>query len=130
MFFRFSVGCGWGSLTLYLLEAYPNMHVSCVSNSESQKEFIEGQARKRGFANRLTAIKCDINDFQLAENSFDRIMSLEMFEHCKNYEMLYSRLNRWLRPGGKLFVHIFTFDHHSYNFEDKVQHNLRPWATL
>lgn len=90
------VGCGWGSLTLWLLETYPKMLVSCISNSESQKQFIEDKARKKGYFNRLTAIKCDINDFDMPENSFDRIMSLEMFEHCKGYEILFERLNRWL----------------------------------
>ncbi len=89
-----------------------------LSNSRSQREYIESVAQSRGWSNRLTVFTANINDFELPEK-VDRIMSVEMLEHCKNYELLFSRLASWLMDDGKVFVHIFTFEHGSYHFEQK-----------
>ncbi|HRE47694.1 MAG TPA: cyclopropane-fatty-acyl-phospholipid synthase family protein [Aggregatilineales bacterium] len=100
------LGCGWGSLCLYLAETYPNSRITAVSNSRTQREYIMGQAAKHGFTN-LTVITADMNDFE-TDQRFDRVMSVEMFEHMRNYECLLQKIASWLNPGGKLFVHIFS----------------------
>lgn len=112
------LGCGWGSLTLFLLERYPQLRVTCVSNSNSQREYILAKARAMGAASRLTAATADANVMNFPPNSFDRVISVEMFEHMKNYEALMARIAEWLRPGGQLFVHIFTHHSRSYHFVD------------
>lgn len=112
------LGCGWGSLTLYLAERFPNSRITSVSNSGSQREHIEAQCRERGFAN-VTVITCDINALELPAASFDRVVSIEMFEHMKNYEQLLARISQWLAPGGRLFVHIFTHQRFAYHFESQ-----------
>ncbi len=109
------LGCGWGSLSLYLAEKFPFAQITGVSNSKTQKEYIDGEARRRGCSN-LRIITCDINNFDTAAGQFDRVVSVEMFEHLKNYERLLANIARWLRPGGKLFVHIFTHRELSYHF--------------
>jgi len=109
------LGCGWGSLSLYLAEKFPAARITGVSNSRTQKEFIDTEARKRGLAN-LRIITCDLNTFDLAPGQFDRAISIEMFEHMKNYEKLLAQTARWLKPGGALFVHIFTHHQLSYHF--------------
>ena len=109
------LGCGWGSLTLYLAEHFPHSTITGVSNSKTQKEFIDGEARKRGLAN-LRIITCDMNVFDIAPGQFDRVVSVEMFEHMKNYQRLLGSVARWLKPGGLLFVHIFTHSRLSYHF--------------
>jgi cyclopropane-fatty-acyl-phospholipid synthase len=115
------LGCGWGSLTLWILSKYPNLnlHITCVSNSSSQREFILQQAKQLGIDDhRLTAITCNVNVLEFPASSFDRVISIEMFEHMKNYQILLNRIAKWLKPDtGKLFVHIFTHKHHSYHFE-------------
>lgn len=112
------MGCGWGSLSLWLLEKYPNTKVISVSNSTGQRQFIEGLAGRRGFANRLRVITANIAEFDSLETaSLDRVMSIEMLEHCKNYGKLFDRVSRWLRPGGKAFFHIFTHAGNSYHFD-------------
>jgi cyclopropane-fatty-acyl-phospholipid synthase len=108
------LGCGWGSLSLWLAEHYPNARITGVSNSASQKEHIDAQARKRGFKN-LRIITCDMNRFDISER-FDRVISVEMFEHMKNFERLMANISRWLTPEGKLFVHIFTHREYAYHF--------------
>lgn len=108
------LGCGWGSLTLWMGEHYPDADITAVSNSASQREHIESQARARGLAN-IRVITCDMNDFR-AEGRFDRVVSVEMFEHMRNYEELLSRVASWLKPDGKLFVHIFAHQHGAYEF--------------
>ena len=108
------LGCGWGSLSLWLAENFPNARITGVSNSASQKQHIDGEARQRGLKN-LRIITCDMNRFDLAEK-FDRVVSVEMFEHMKNYERLMANIARWLRPEGKLFVHIFTHREYAYHF--------------
>jgi cyclopropane-fatty-acyl-phospholipid synthase len=109
------LGCGWGSLSLYLAERFPGSRITGVSNSRTQKEYIDGEARRRGLAN-LRIITCDMNTFEIEADRFDRVVSVEMFEHMKNYRALLARVARWLRPGGFLFVHIFTHRHLAYHF--------------
>ena len=109
------LGCGWGSITLYLAAKYPNSKITAVSNSRTQKEHIDAQAVTRGL-NNVTVITADMNDFDITASSFDRVISIEMFEHMKNYQSLLTNVARWLRSGGKLFVHIFTHQKFSYHF--------------
>lgn len=101
------LGCGWGSLTLWMAERYPNSSITAVSNSHSQRVHIEEQCRRRGYAN-VHVITQDVNALDLDAARFDRCVSVEMFEHLRNYEVLLGRIAGWLRPGGKLFVHIFA----------------------
>ncbi|CAM9504380.1 unnamed protein product [Scytosiphon promiscuus] len=113
------LGCGWGSLTLFLAEKYPNSSITSISNSASQKAHIDGQCKERGFGN-VRVITGDINEFDLSaedgKGGFDRVMSIEMFEHMKNYKLLIAKISEWLAPGGKLFVHIFVHKDHPYHF--------------
>ncbi len=109
------LGCGWGSLTLWLAEHYPNAEIVAVSNANNQREFIEGQAAERGFQN-LTVITPDMNDFE-PEGEFDRVVSVEMFEHMRNWKELLGRISTWLAPEGKLFVHVFSHRTFPYLFE-------------
>ena len=99
------LGCGWGSLSLYFAQRLPACEFVAVSNSERQREFILARARERGLSN-LTVLTADVNDF-VPPGKFDRIVSVEMFEHLRNYRLLLERISRWLLPGGLLFVHIF-----------------------
>jgi len=109
------LGCGWGSLSLYLAERFPNSRITGVSNSRTQKEFIDSEAEKRGLGN-LTILTRDMNAFDIDAGRFDRVVSIEMFEHMKNYEALMAGIARWLKPGGLLFVHIFTHRKLAYHF--------------
>jgi cyclopropane-fatty-acyl-phospholipid synthase len=109
------LGCGWGSLSLYLAARYPRSRITGVSNSRTQREYIEGEARKRGLKN-LRILTCDINQLELAPDAFDRVVSVEMFEHLKNYQHLFANIARWLKPEGLLFVHIFTHTTVAYHF--------------
>ncbi|HWA08145.1 MAG TPA: cyclopropane-fatty-acyl-phospholipid synthase family protein [Opitutaceae bacterium] len=109
------LGCGWGSLALYNAEKFPRARITAVSNSRTQKEHIDDEARRRGLTN-LRVITCDINVFTADPAAFDRVVSVEMFEHLKNYQLLFARIARWLKPGGLLFTHIFTHRHFSYHF--------------
>ncbi|HNC24768.1 MAG TPA: cyclopropane-fatty-acyl-phospholipid synthase family protein [Opitutaceae bacterium] len=109
------LGCGWGSLALYNAARFPGARITAVSNSRTQKEHIDTEARKRGLTN-LRVITSDINSFDIAPGQFDRVVSVEMFEHLKNYQRLFALIARWLKPGGLLFVHIFTHHRLSYHF--------------
>ncbi len=111
------LGCGWGSLTLWMAEKYPRAQITAVSNSRTQKAHIDSQAAARGLTN-VTIVTCDMNVFS-AEKSYDRVVSVEMFEHMKNYALLMHSIASWLRPGGKLFVHIFTHRELAYHYVDK-----------
>jgi cyclopropane-fatty-acyl-phospholipid synthase len=111
------LGCGWGSLTLWMAGQYPDSRITAVSNSTSQREFIEQQAQDRGYTN-VTVITADMNEFT-TEGQFDRVVSVEMFEHMRNYRELYKRIYHWLKPGGRFFKHIFTHQSVPYPFEDK-----------
>lgn len=112
------LGCGWGSLTLWMAEKYPHSRITGVSNSSTQKTHIESEAARRGLAN-IRILTADMNDFEAGDSAFDRVVSVEMFEHMKNYRLLMAKVARWLRPGGKLFVHIFTHRELAYHFEGK-----------
>jgi len=101
------LGCGWGSLCLYLAEKYPKSCILAVSNSKTQKEYIDGMAASKGLTN-LKVVTEDVVKFQSQANLYDRVVSVEMFEHMKNYQELLKRISTWLKPGGYLFVHIFV----------------------
>jgi cyclopropane-fatty-acyl-phospholipid synthase len=109
------LGCGWGSLSLYLAARFPGSRITGVSNSRTQKEFIDAEARRRGLAN-LSILTRDMNDFEAGAGRFDRVVSIEMFEHMKNYPALMASIARWLKPDGLLFVHIFTHQALAYHF--------------
>ncbi|MET0986597.1 MAG: cyclopropane-fatty-acyl-phospholipid synthase family protein [Steroidobacteraceae bacterium] len=111
------LGCGWGSLTLYMAQHFRTSHVTAVSNSRTQREFILQQARARHLTN-IEVITCDANVLQFpACQQFDRVVSVEMFEHMRNYQLLLERIASWLKPRGSLFVHIFTHREYAYAFE-------------
>jgi cyclopropane-fatty-acyl-phospholipid synthase len=111
------LGCGWGSLSLWMAEHHPHSQITAVSNSRTQKRFIDARAAERGFKN-LEVITCDVNRLSFADSGqFDRVVSVEMFEHMRNYESLMRRIAGWLKPSGTLFVHIFTHKTYAYPFE-------------
>jgi cyclopropane-fatty-acyl-phospholipid synthase len=109
------LGCGWGSLSLFMAARYPNARITTVSNSNTQRLHIEEQARRRGLPN-LKVITCDINHFQ-PEQQFDRLVSVEMFEHVRNHRQLFSQIATWLKPGAKIFIHIFAHHTHAFLYE-------------
>ena len=109
------LGCGWGSLSLYMAKKYPQSSITAVSNSKTQKIYIDEQAQLRGIKN-LTIITVNINDFTI-EKKFDRVVSVEMFEHMRNYQKLMHKIADCLKINGKLFVHIFTHKNFAYKFE-------------
>jgi cyclopropane-fatty-acyl-phospholipid synthase len=110
------LGCGWGSLSLWIAEHYPHASVTSVSNSASQRDFIRQQAAERSIEN-LDVITCDMNDFS-TDKRFDRIVSVEMFEHMRNYAELFRRINEWLLPNGHFFMHIFCHRTTPYEYID------------
>ncbi|HEV7611895.1 MAG TPA: cyclopropane-fatty-acyl-phospholipid synthase family protein [Steroidobacteraceae bacterium] len=111
------LGCGWGSLSLWMAERYPRSQITAVSNSRTQKKFIDARADERGLKN-LEVITCDVNHLSFpAEARFDRAVSVEMFEHMRNYESLMQRIAGWLEPAGTLFVHIFSHKTYAYPFD-------------
>jgi cyclopropane-fatty-acyl-phospholipid synthase len=111
------LGCGWGSLSLYMAQRLPHSRITAVSNSRSQREFILQTARARGLSN-LEVLTCDVNVLQFAAGAqFDRVVSVEMFEHLRNYQLLLQRIAGWLTSGGTLFVHIFTHRCYAYPFD-------------
>lgn len=96
---------------------FPNSKITAFSNSRTQKEYIETQAKAKQLTN-LTVITGDIVDYEFEKSSFDRVISIELFEHMKNYELLMAKVSRALQPGGKLFVHLFSHKNTPYDFED------------
>lgn len=111
------LGCGWGSLTLWMARHYPNSRIVAVSNSRTQKAFIDAQARERGLGN-IEVITCDVNRLEFPqEKRFDRVVSVEMFEHVRNHEVLLARVASWMKPEATFFVHIFTHRQFAYLFE-------------
>ena len=116
------LGCGWGSLTLWMAARYPNAHITGVSNSRSQREHILAQAAARGLGN-VEILTRDVVRLELPEAQYDRVVSIEMFEHMRNYRHLLANVARWLRPGGKLFVHIFAHRHLMYPFLTEGEDN-------
>lgn len=111
------LGCGWGSFSLWAAREYPESQFVAVSNSSSQREFIMEEVCKRGLDN-LTVLTRDMNEF-VPEGTFNRVVSIEMFEHMKNYRQLLRRIASWLRPGGKLFVHVFSHRKYTYHYLDE-----------
>jgi cyclopropane-fatty-acyl-phospholipid synthase len=115
------LGCGWGSLTLWMASRYPGSRITAVSNSASQREFILARAAERTLGN-VEVITADVNVFN-TERRFDRVVSVEMFEHMRNYAVLMERISRWLDPGGRLFVHIFCHRDLMYPFTTGDDHD-------
>lgn len=116
------LGCGWGSLTLWMAQRYPGARITAVSNSATQRLHIEGRCRAQGLDN-VRVITCDVNRLELPPMAFDRCVSIEMFEHMRNYDTLFGRIAEALRPGGKLFVHIFCHRYLMYPFETEGDDN-------
>ncbi|MET0171846.1 MAG: cyclopropane-fatty-acyl-phospholipid synthase family protein, partial [Agrobacterium vaccinii] len=116
------LGCGWGSLSLYLARQFPNSRVTSVSNSASQRAYIMERAELQGAQN-LTVITADMNDFG-PSGTYDRIVSVEMFEHMSNWRALFARTRSWLKEDGKLFIHVFNHKDRSYRFD---QSNPADW---
>lgn len=108
------LGCGWGSLTCFMAQNFPNAHITAVSNSNSQREYIY-QRLKNLNLNNVEIITADMNVFDI-QKRFDRIVSVEMFEHMRNYQVLYSKVSSWLKPQGKFFKHIFCHRSYPYAF--------------
>lgn len=115
------LGCGWGSLTLWMAEQYPHARITAVSNSAPQREYIQAVCREKDFS-RVRVITADMNDFSI-DDTFDRVVSVEMFEHMRNYAELLRRISCWLRPDGRLFVHIFCHRELAYLFETEGEDN-------
>lgn len=115
------LGCGWGSLSLWLAEHYPQAQITSVSNSGTQREFIQHRCRALGLDN-VTTVTADIRDFDPSER-FDRVVSVEMFEHVRNYQRLLRRIAGWLEPDGRLFVHVFCHHEMAYRFETEGTSN-------
>jgi len=111
------LGCGWGSLSLWIAEHFPNALVTSVSNSKSQRDFILRQASDRSIQN-IEVIACDMNDF-VTSDRFDRVVSIEMFEHMRNYGDLFRCIDEWLVPDGRFFMHIFCHRTTPYEYIDK-----------
>jgi cyclopropane-fatty-acyl-phospholipid synthase len=109
------LGCGWGSLSLWMAERYPASRITAVSNSHSQRAYIEAQAQARGLVN-LEVLTRDFNEFD-TERRFDRVISVEMFEHLRNWPRAFGKVARWLRPGGRFFMHVFVHREAPYAFE-------------
>ncbi len=109
------LGCGWGSLSLWMAQKYPGSQITALSNSHSQRQFIMAEAARRGLGN-LRVLTHDINVFDTAQR-FDRVVSVEMFEHLRNWPQAFANVARWLAPGGRFFMHVFTHREAPYPFE-------------
>jgi len=109
------LGCGWGSMTLFMAQRFPNNRIVGVSNSATQKKYIDGQARARGLKN-VAIVTADMNYFK-TDGRFDRVVSIEMFEHMRNYQKLLKNIAGWLKPEGRLFIHIFTHRKYAYFYK-------------
>ncbi|UCF66899.1 MAG: class I SAM-dependent methyltransferase [Acidobacteriota bacterium] len=112
------LGCGWGSLSLWIASHYPSCRITALSNSRLQRESIEADCRRLGLSN-IRVLTGDVSSFDTDE-TFDRIVSVEMFEHMRNYELLLAKIRRWLVNDGKLFVHVFCHRHYAYTFEEEA----------
>ncbi|MBN1855041.1 MAG: class I SAM-dependent methyltransferase [Pirellulales bacterium] len=115
------LGCGWGSLSIWLAQHYPGSNIQAISNSRIQREFIQSRCRDLGLSN-IEVLTANIADFN-SERRFDRVLSVEMFEHVRNYEELLRRISTWLKPDGMLMVHIFCHARFAYPFETEGQAN-------
>jgi cyclopropane-fatty-acyl-phospholipid synthase len=119
------LGCGWGSLTLFMGTRFPRSKITAISNSNSQREFILQTAKERGLSN-IEVLTYDLGktqDLGEGRNDFDRVVSVEMFEHLRNYEKFFSIIQKWLKPGAKMFVHVFTHREFAYPFEAEGEDN-------
>ncbi|WP_018879534.1 cyclopropane-fatty-acyl-phospholipid synthase family protein [Thioalkalivibrio sp. ALE9] len=116
------LGCGWGSLSLWMAEQYPQSRIVSVSNSATQRASIEARRDARGLDN-LTIVTADMNDFAPEQTGFDRVVSVEMFEHMRNWPELLRRISTWLRPGGQFFMHVFAHREFAYFFESEGAHD-------
>ena len=121
------LGCGWGSLSLWMAEKYPRSRITGVSNSAPQREFILGEARRRGLAN-VEIVTADMNVFA-TDRRFDRVVSVEMFEHMRNWEELLRRVSTWLRADGRLFIHVFVHREFAYPFEVAGDGDADDWMS-
>jgi cyclopropane-fatty-acyl-phospholipid synthase len=119
------LGCGWGSLSLWMADHYRRSHITAVSNSHSQRRHIEREAEARGLVN-LQVITCDANEFTTEASHFDRVVSVEMFEHLRNWPGMFGRVARWLKPGGRFFMHVFTHRGAPYEF---VERDASDWMS-
>jgi cyclopropane-fatty-acyl-phospholipid synthase len=117
------LGCGWGSLSLFLAERFPNSSILGVSSSHSQRDSILSEARRRGLKN-LDVWTCDVNQLELPLGYFDRVVSVEMLEHVRNYGEVLSLLRSSLKPEGKLFTHVFAHREHPYTFDSRGEGGL------
>lgn len=115
------LGCGWGSLTLWMAEHYPAAQITAISNSNLQREHIQRAAASRSLSN-IEVQTCDINDLALTR-TFDRVVSVEMFEHVRNYELLFQRIAGWLNENGRMFTHVFCHREVAYPFESEGESN-------
>lgn len=115
------LGCGWGSLSLFISEFFPNCRVTGLSNSAIQRQWIMQTAKEKSFSN-LTILTGDINTIEISEQ-FDRVFSIEMFEHLRNYQALFKKIRSWLSPQGQMFVHIFCHRQTPYLFETEGEDN-------
>ncbi|HEU4728434.1 MAG TPA: cyclopropane-fatty-acyl-phospholipid synthase family protein [Kofleriaceae bacterium] len=111
------LGCGWGALTLWAAARFPSSRFTALSHSRSQRDHIAAQARLRGLAN-VAVLAADVRTAELPASAFDRVVSIEMFEHMRNHAALLRRIAGWLAPGGVLFVHVFAHRRYAYPFED------------
>jgi cyclopropane-fatty-acyl-phospholipid synthase len=118
------LGCGWGSLTLWMAAQYPGSRITALSNSHSQRAYIETQARERGLAN-VEVVTRDFNQFD-TERRFDRVVSVEMFEHLRNWPLAFENVARWLVPGGRFFMHVFAHKGAPYAF---VERDASDWMS-
>ena len=118
------LGCGWGSLSLWMAERFRGSRITALSNSHSQREHIEAQAAQRGLTN-LTVITRDINQFD-TEQRFDRVVSVEMFEHLRNWPLAFGRVARWLEPEGRFFMHVFAHREAPYAF---IERDASDWMS-
>jgi len=110
------LGCGWGAMTLWIAERYPACTVTAVSNSAPQRGWIEAESRRRGVADRVEVITADVNDLEL-DRRFDRVVSIEMFEHLNNWQEMLRRISGWLESDGLLFLHVFSHRTVGYLYE-------------
>jgi cyclopropane-fatty-acyl-phospholipid synthase len=111
------LGCGWGAFALWAAARFPRSEILGVSNSRTQRAFIEHRARALGLAN-VRVVTADVRTLALSDQRFDRVVSVEMFEHMRNYRALLARIAGWLAPGGRLFVHVFAHRRWAYPFSD------------
>jgi cyclopropane-fatty-acyl-phospholipid synthase len=118
------LGCGWGSLTLWMAAHYPASRITAVSNSSSQREHIEAEAARRGLRN-VRVITSDMNAFD-TDQTFDRVVSVEMFEHMRNWPELFKRVHGWLKPAGRFFLHVFVHRSTPYAF---IERDASDWMS-